>query len=99
MRAVTLCWLLMASANARADDSWRCGDRIVTVGESWTEVLEKCGQPTSVKRRWESSRPRGRPLRRPVDDWTYDRGPNEFVRILTFADGILRSVETGDYGR
>jgi hypothetical protein len=33
-----------------------------------------------------------------VDDWTYDFGRQRFIRFLTFIDGRLASVHTGDYG-
>ena len=34
-----------------------------------------------------------------IDTWTYDFGPNSFVRTLTFENGVLTNVEVGGYGR
>jgi hypothetical protein len=33
-----------------------------------------------------------------IDEWTYDFGPHEFIRFLTFEQGKLVSIRTGDYG-
>lgn len=33
-----------------------------------------------------------------VDEWTYDFGPQRFIQFLTFEQGKLVSVESGDYG-
>lgn len=30
--------------------------------------------------------------------WTYDLGPKKLVRYLTFEEGVLLRIETGDYG-
>jgi len=98
MRALAIC--LALGGAARADDSWRCGSRLVTLGESGREVLEKCGAPTESTRRWERGKRRsGGWVNQVVDVWSYDRGPQEFTRVLTLYDSVLRTIETGDYGR
>jgi hypothetical protein len=33
-----------------------------------------------------------------VDEWVYNFGSLQFVRYLTFENGILVNIETGDYG-
>jgi hypothetical protein len=33
-----------------------------------------------------------------IDEWTYDFGPQQFVRYLTFVDGKLYQIVTGSYG-
>ena len=33
-----------------------------------------------------------------IDEWIYDFGPHEFIRYLTFENGKLVSIKTGDYG-
>jgi hypothetical protein len=34
----------------------------------------------------------------PVDAWTYDFGPQRFVRFLTFEHGKLIQIDSGGYG-
>ncbi len=33
-----------------------------------------------------------------IDVWTYNRGPTRFIRYLTFENGILTEITTGDRG-
>jgi len=84
---------------ARADDTMRCGNALVTVGMVAPQILAKCGQPkdknvTEVPQR----------VRRPggtsavvgtvrVEHWTYELGYGQFPRLLTFEEGKLKSIE------
>jgi hypothetical protein len=34
-----------------------------------------------------------------VEVWTYDLGPNRFVRTLRFEDGVLVNIDAGWYGK
>ena len=87
--ALALVWS-MSGATARAD-SLRCGQRIINVGERMGEVLLKCGPPTFRDRFYSDARY--------VEEWTYNLGPHDFIRVLTFVDGVLRAIYTGDYGQ
>ena len=81
------------------DDGMRCDRRLVSVGDSEATVLERCGPPTSADTERPVRRRRnGLVARCVIDRWTYDRGPTEFVRTLRFEDGVLTSVDVGDYG-
>ncbi len=33
-----------------------------------------------------------------VEEWVYNLGPTRFIRYLTFENGILVTIGTGDYG-
>lgn len=33
-----------------------------------------------------------------IDEWVYNLGSTQFIRYLTFENGILVKIETGDYG-
>ena len=33
-----------------------------------------------------------------IDEWTYDFGPRKFIQFLTFEQGKLVNVSSGDYG-
>ena len=33
-----------------------------------------------------------------LEQWIYNRGPKQFVRFLTFRDGILVEIDEGTYG-
>jgi hypothetical protein len=83
--------------------TWRCGNRLVATGDSFGEVLFRCGDPdfrsvstevvtVRLASGFEVSRIVG------VETWTYDRGPRELVRFLTFRDGRLIRIAEGSYG-
>src|SRR5512143_2569125 len=96
--AAALGGLVVASA-ARADDTLRCGNALITVGMVGPQVVAKCGQPkdknvTEVPQR--ARRAGGTSavigtLR--VERWTYERGYGQFPALLTFEDGKLKSIE------
>jgi uncharacterized protein DUF2845 len=98
MRAVVFALVFCFGPVAFADDGLRCGDRLVSVGETQSDVAAKCGQPTRAETRHEQSYTRCGTMRGTVDFWTYDRGPGDFVRTLTFRQGLLRDVAVGGYG-
>lgn len=78
--------------NPVTTDGFRCeSNRLVELGDSKTQVYDKCGPPASevVRRgRWGKE-----------ELWTYDQGPTEFLRILQFdTRGILTKIMLGGYG-
>ena len=85
-----------------ADATWRCGSRLVAIGDSAGRVLARCGEPTYRNVSTELVTLRYLPYEITriiaVETWTYDRGPNEFVRELLFRDGFLEWVAEDGYG-
>jgi hypothetical protein len=88
--------------------AFRCGTHLVDKGDHYGEVLEKCGKPT-FEEKWVEARyihVRPHPLLLPeltagsvlIQLWTYNRGSSQFMRQLRFENGILRRIETLDYG-
>jgi len=73
------------------------------VGLSQYELLQQCGAPFFKDSRREerefavSKGVRKRVLAR-IEEWTYNLGPDQFLRILTFENGKLVDVRTGDRG-
>lgn len=67
-------------------------------------LLATCGEPASRERRYElRSFPRqdGRrtyPITVRVDEWIYNFGPGNFIRIVTLINGRVDQIETGDRG-
>jgi hypothetical protein len=79
-----------------------CTEQLVSVGDSKTDVLARCGEPSLKDSHVEESRERqGDTERRvlvTVEEWTYNLGPTRFVRILTFRNSRLTDIRTGNYG-
>ena len=102
-------------ATALADGGFRCGARVVDVGDHMVEVQNKCGEPDFVTQRTEKRivrrtvRVRRGPVEEwvteeievevPLDEWTYDFGPYSFLRFVTFENDQMVNVRTGEYGR
>ncbi len=98
---------LLASSPAFA---FRCGSKLVSEGDTRTEVLAKCGEPADkVTQRSVYRRPmiwaHGRPyyigddyMEVPVESWTYNLGPNKLMRRVRFENGLVADIETLGYG-
>ncbi|HEX9707872.1 MAG TPA: DUF2845 domain-containing protein [Steroidobacteraceae bacterium] len=96
-------------AGPAAADSFRCGTKLMSDGDSTDKVEALCGPPTSIQRRQILQRPvyyhHGRPYYSgyglsevTVEYWTYNLGPNKLMRRLRFEDGLLVDVETLSHG-
>jgi hypothetical protein len=61
--------------------TFRCGGHLVQEGDSKATVEEHCGEPSFQS----------------YDQWTYDRGSNEFSITLHFeADGTINRITETD---
>lgn len=102
---------LLGCAALLATPAWafRCGNRLVTEGDTQESVRAKCGNPSEIQHR-ELLRPAviwryGRPFRVgngvievSGESWIYNLGPNRFMRRVRFEDGVVVEIETLGYG-
>jgi hypothetical protein len=88
--------------------------RLVSVGDRMNEVRNRCGDPDAVSTRIEKRRIKHKVSRWvngfqesvieeeevevPLDEWTYDLGPNTFIRYVLFENSSVIDVSTGSYG-
>jgi len=99
---ITLALLLMPSVSF----GFRCGNKLVAIGDTKGEVLAKCGKPDLIAKdemREVLSSADEDNLQQitsttRVETWTYDLGPNRFIKILTFEGARLTRIEDGSYG-
>jgi hypothetical protein len=99
---------LLAAAPSFA--ALRCGTKLVSEGDTRSEVAAKCGEPTevvtqkSVFRRpviWTNGRPYflGEDfIEVQVEAWIYNLGPNKLMRRLRFEGGVLTEIDSLGYG-
>ena len=92
--------LLVESAQA---DSMRCSNYIVENGDTKGDVLFKCGEPVSQSEYQEQLREgvdQSREVRTTFifNDWVYNFGPDRFMQIVTFRNGRVVEIRSGDYG-
>jgi len=99
-------FLFSISFTFAAPHKFRCGPKLVSIGDTSFEVFIKCGEPTASETTGAETvgRIRGRRVYMDSKDtvyteiWYYNCGKNEFIRILTFEGGVLNSIELGGYG-
>ena len=95
--------LLVLPALAGAD-SMRCGSRVIKEQDTIEEVVAACGEPVRKQRTWIQRAPQfelgGQDYSFPgtedvpVDLWTFDLGPNQFLRQVRFIAGEVDSITT-----
>lgn len=81
----------------------QCSAQSVSVGDSALEVMAKCGEPAWKDVREEIIRERlddetVRKVSITVEEWTYNFGPNQFLRIVTLRNGKVTKIRTGGRG-
>jgi len=100
-----------ASAPALADDSMRCGNRLVSTGDPKDKVRALCGEPQDVSFAGVIRGPAyydGGPydyswigptwVDLPVEVWTYNFGSSKLLRRLRFVGDELKEIRTDGYG-
>jgi Protein of unknown function (DUF2845) len=111
--AVLLLTSAVGAPGAQADDSMRCGSRLVTTGDGKDKVRSLCGEPTDVALQGVIRRaPRyeyGYGYSRyeyygpgfvdlPVEIWTYNFGSSKLLRKLRFVGDELDDIRTDGHG-
>jgi hypothetical protein len=113
MRAYLVIVLLVGAAGvARADssdDSFKCGNAVVSPGDTPDQVVAKCGNPSGIERgtavvppvAWVNGVPvsaGNTPIEVPVEAWLYNFGPTQLMHRVRFASGRVVDIETLGYG-
>ena len=104
-RMVVACAVLLMAVPAYA---FRCGTRVITSGDPADKVLQFCGSPVSVQTR-RAERPyvdelgrsylsRGLVEEVVIEEWTYNLGPNQLMRIVRIENGRVVEVKSLGYG-
>jgi len=102
---VTLAALLLITAAAPAY-AFRCGSRIITRGDHADKILRYCGEPVAVQT-WLKQRPyfMGSGIVVPgateevvVEEWTYNLGPRQLMRVVLLENGYVEEVKLLGYG-
>jgi len=95
-----LLWAGVATA-----DSFRCGTKLMSDGDSSDKVEALCGPPTSIQRRdilrpvyWNRGIGYHSSYEVSIEYWTYNLGPSKLMVRLRFEDGLLVDVETLGHG-
>ena len=107
--------LILLNNGMAADRYLRCQGRLVSIGDTKEEVLDKCDKPDK-REQWEEDKNSTisqiydykndrymapKVIKQPIlmERWTYNLGPNRLLRYLYFQNGELIKIETGERGR
>lgn len=92
------------SAFAVTSDSLRCSEGLVVVGDTASDLVRKCGQPTYTSQRAQNTLNQTNVpgqyiiITTVIDEWTFNFGRDRFqYRILLSNDRILKFESLG-YG-
>jgi hypothetical protein len=103
----------LGAARARAEDSMRCGSKLVTISDGKDKVRALCGEPSSISfqgvirraPRYEYGYGYSRydyygpgVIDMPVEVWTYNFGSSKLLRKLRFVGDELDDIRTDGYG-
>jgi hypothetical protein len=88
--------LAIAPSVAVCDGYFRCGSGLVSADTPVSELLQKCGEPSSKKVSIQDVfGSEGRKLGTTrVETWRYDRGSRAAAMIVTVVDGKVQSIES-----
>ena len=84
-----------------------CDPAVLGEGKLKVEILARCGAPSAIDaleeerrtiRKVDGATVQGEAVTVRIELWTYDFGPNQFLRFVRFEDGKVTRVETGSYG-
>lgn len=107
MRAQLLTWtvslgVILVSVPSSAA-SLRCGNQLVSDGDSKLEVEMKCGPPAAKDSRTESQsvfeRGAVRTIVKTIDEWTYNFGSTQLMQVVVFENGKVTDVKSAGRGK
>ena len=91
--------LAACSADALADETFRCGQFVISKDVPFSEIRRRCGEPLSREESVEDVRARtqfglmvvvGQTV---TEKWTFDRGARAAPMVVTIVDGKVKSIE------
>ncbi len=93
--------LFLFSSQAQA---MRCGTQLVLIGDSEAKVLQNCGKPTERIRVKKCTDRYSNPFNQKTTvhscrKFVYDRGAQDFIYEITFANYKVINITTHGYGR
>lgn len=105
---MTLALTILSFPTLSQAASMRCGTQLVSDGAPKATVLAKCGEPVSKESRTETTEVKTKDkgsdtsvkttTQKNIEEWTYNFGPNRFLQVVTFENGVLTDVKSTTHG-
>lgn len=93
--AVLLLALIGVSTPAQGTSSLRCDSKVVSAGMLAAEVLAVCGEP-DLRDVW--AVPGAYGYGAPTEQWTYNFGASQLLRVLLIRNGRAEIIDSAGYG-
>jgi hypothetical protein len=107
--AAIVCSVVVVGATVGVAPALDCNGRLIDIGARSWQVKEICGAPADIQ---DNTKEFPELIYDPIRQlyvqtlvsvsqtvWTYNFGPTRFLYYLTFQEGKLIDIKTGDYGR
>lgn len=93
MRLIFLTLIVLLASPVVAQETLRCGGKIVQAGMTMEEVKKYCGNPSSTRVEVQDVRSGPRVVgTTEIHIWHYDRGSMQRTAVLEFDQNELRSI-------
>lgn len=89
--------LALLPAPAIAGPSIRCGSKLVSEGMYSAELLAICGEP-DFRDQWTAPGGNIPGYAAPIEEWTYNLGSSQLLRIVRIRNGTVERIATEGYG-
>jgi hypothetical protein len=97
-RSIAFFFLLFPVAPVAEGDTFRCGTKLVTVGDTSAEVAAKCGSPTQVALVNGQQNQPSVTIGVSVETWLYSFGPNRLTMRVHIEGGTVVEIDSVGYG-
>jgi hypothetical protein len=94
-KPIILFCLLMAPGQELMADSFRCGRKLVSVGDSAGDLARACGEPRYKDRGKETLRVNGVSGEMSVERWYYKKSARSLEHIVVIHKGRVVAVQVG----
>lgn len=98
MRWQKIVFGVLLAAMATSAFALRCGNQVISVGDSQLKALRFCGKPELENHSERLVRDEFGKRVIYQDIWTYNFGPRQFLTVITFEEGQVVDIQEGDYG-
>jgi len=95
IRRVVTIWGLLFLAGDLGADSFRCGRKLITDGDSAGELVRACGEPFRKDRGSEKLRLDGATEEARVERWYYKKSSRKLEHVIFIHKGRVVAVQTG----
>jgi hypothetical protein len=92
----TLLIILVVNVSCLSADSFRCGRKLISTGDSTGDVIRICGEPRHKNRGQEKIKVNGVFKITNVERWYYKKSGRSLEHIILIYKGRVSAIEVGE---